>query len=90
MDIQQAIAALMEERQNNIPSRFPCRAIMVKNVQEYCELLIELKKINDICVVSTSDLVKSSDVLPKYDRLFDSKYSDKYKNKWVILTGVSE
>lgn len=76
----------MEERHNNIPSRFPCRAIMVKNVQEYSDLLSELKKINDIRLIATSELVNSYDVLPRYDRLT----APKYYNEWVILTGVSE
>lgn len=86
MNIQQAISVLMEERQNNVPSRFPCRAIMVKNVQEYSNLLSELKKINGARVITSSELFSSYDVLPQYNRLTDPKF----QNEWLILTGVSE
>lgn len=44
MTISQVIDKLNKEKQEGIPSRFPCRAIMVKNVQQYCELLSELQK----------------------------------------------
>lgn len=86
MNIQKAISVLMEERQNSVPSRFPCRAIMVKNVQEYSDLLSELKKINGARVITSSELFSSYDVLPQYDRLTDPKF----QNEWLILTGVSE
>ena len=65
MNIQQAISVLIEERQNATPSRFPCRAIMVKNVQEYSDLLSELKKINGARVISSSELFSSYDVLQR-------------------------
>lgn len=86
MTIQQVISTLLQEKQNKLPSRFPCRAIMVKNVEEYCILLSELKKISDIKVVQSADLFPFFDVMPKYDLLKD----DSYQDEWVILTGVSE
>lgn len=33
MTIQEVVAALQAEKQANVPSRFPCRAIMVKKHQ---------------------------------------------------------
>lgn len=36
MTISQVIDKLNKEKQEGIPSRFPCRAIMVKNVKQYC------------------------------------------------------
>lgn len=86
MTIQQVVTKLQEERQNNIPSRFPCRAIMVKNVEQYCQLLSELKKISDIRIVQSSEVFLGFDVMPKYDNL----KATSYQNEWVILTGVSE
>ncbi len=32
MTIQNAVLTLQEERRNNLPARFPCRAIKVKNI----------------------------------------------------------
>ena len=86
MTIQQVITKLQEEKQNNLPSRYPCRAVMVKNVEQYCQLLSELKKISDIRVVQSSEIFSSFDVMPKYDNL----KAPVYRNEWVILTGVSE
>lgn len=86
MTIQEVVAALQAEKQANVPSRFPCRAIMVKNISGYCDLLSELKKISDIHLVDTMELFSGADVMPKYENLKDSSYKD----KWVILTGVGE
>jgi len=86
MTILEAVAQLMEEKLNALPSRFPCRVIMVKNIKEYCTLLSELKKISDIRVIQTAKIVPGADVLPKYDLLQASIY----QNEWLILTGVSE
>lgn len=86
MTILQVIDKLNKEKQEGIPSRFPCRAIMVKNVQQYCELLSELQKIPDIVKVSPAELFSSADVMPQYINLTASQYA----NQWVILTGVSE
>ena len=86
MTISQVIDKLNKEKQEGIPSRFPCRAIMVKNVQQYCELLSELQKIPDIVKVSPAELFSSADVMPQYINLTASQYA----NQWVILTGVSE
>ena len=86
MTIKDVVAVLRREKQNSVPSRFPCRAIMVKNISQYCELLSELKKINDIHFVQMQELFTNADVMPKYDNLKDEKYAD----KWLVLTGVSE
>lgn len=86
MTIKDVVAGLQKERQEAVASRFPCRAIMVKNVSQYCELLSELKKISDIRTVNTSELFSSMDVMPKYENLKAAKY----QNEWLILTGVSE
>ena len=86
MTIQRVVAALQEERQKRLASRFPCRAIMVKNIEKYCQLLSELKKISDIRIVKSNELFSSADVMPKYENLKDASY----QNEWVILTGVSE
>ena len=55
---------LQKEKLNNLPSRFPCRAIMVNTVEQYCQLLSELKKISDIRVVKTNEIFSSADVMP--------------------------
>ena len=86
MTIQEVVNKLQREKQDNIPSRFPCRAIMVKSIRQYCELLSELKKISDIRFVQTQELFTNADVMPKYENLKDAAYQD----QWVILTGVSE
>lgn len=86
MTIDEVISALQKEKLNNLPSRFPCRAIMVKTIKQYCYLLSELKKISDIRVVKANEIFSSADVMPKYSNLS----TPSYYNEWVILTGVSE
>ena len=86
MTIQEVVTALQREKQASVPSRFPCRAIMVRSIRQYCELLSELKKISDIRLVQTQELFTNADVMPKYENLKDTAYQD----QWVILTGVSE
>jgi hypothetical protein len=86
MTVKEVVAGLQKEKQEAVASRFPCRAVMVKNIQQYCDLLSELKKISDIRVVQASELFSSADVMPKYENLKASKY----RNEWIILTGVSE
>ena len=86
MTIKEAVSILQTEKQNKLPSRFPCRAIMVKTVEQYCQLLSELKKISDIRVIKTNEIFSSADVMPKYSNLSSATYHD----EWVILTGVSE
>ncbi|MBR4291497.1 MAG: BREX-4 system phosphatase PglZ [Oscillospiraceae bacterium] len=86
MTIKNVVAGLQKEKQEAIASRFPCRAIMVKNVAQYCKLLSELKKISDIRIVKSSELFSNMDVMPKYEKLKAAKY----QNEWLILTGVSE
>lgn len=39
MTVDQVIDTLKLEKQQRVPSRFPCRAIMVGNIAEYCDLL---------------------------------------------------
>lgn len=45
MTVDQVIDTLKLEKQQRVPSRFPCRAIMVGNIAEYCDLLEKLKTI---------------------------------------------
>jgi hypothetical protein len=86
MTISSVVAELQKEKQAAVASRFPCRAIMVKNVTQYCELLSELRKISDIRMVQTAELFSNMDVMHKYENLKAANY----QNEWLILTGVSE
>lgn len=45
MTVDQVIDTLKLEKQQRVPSRFPCRAIMVGNIAEYCDLLEKLKTV---------------------------------------------
>ncbi len=51
MTVDQVIDTLKLEKQQRVPSRFPCRAIMVGNIAEYCDLLKKLKTIPNVEVV---------------------------------------
>ena len=86
MTIDQLVSELAKEKQDGITSRFPCRVVMVKNVQQYSELLSKLNKIPDIATVPSGDLFSSADVMPRYENLKDAKYWD----RWLVLPGVSE
>lgn len=86
MTIKEVVSAFQREKQEAVASRFPCRAIMVKNVKQYCELLSELKKISDIRIVQVSELFSNADVMPRFENL----KAPQYQNQWVILTGISE
>lgn len=86
MTIQEVVSKLQKEKQATVTSRFPCRAIMVKNIREYCELLSELKKISDIHLFPVRDLFSNADVMPNFDKL----KKPEFQNTWQILTGVSE
>ena len=86
MTIQEVVSKLQTEKQEAVASRFPCRAIMVKNIREYCDLLSELRKISDISFVQVVDLFPNADIMPKFDKLKETKFQD----RWLILTGVSE
>ena len=86
MTIDHVISTLLSEKQNGVPSRFPCRAVMVKNIMQYNELLDRLNGIPDISVVPSADLFHSADVMPQYEDLTDARYWD----QWLILPGVSE
>ena len=86
MTIDQAIAKLQEENRNEQPSRFPCRAIMVQNIEQYQELVSKLLLISGTELVSSDTLFSSSDKLPRYENLTKP---ENY-NRWIILTGVGE
>ena len=86
MTIQQVISILKREKQENLKSRFPCRAIMVRNVEQYRLLISKLKEISDVRIVQSTEIFSSFDVMPSYDNL----KAPSYQNEWVILTGVSE
>ena len=45
MTVDEVIAELISDKDKRVSSRFPCRAIMVKTVSEYAQLISELKKI---------------------------------------------
>lgn len=86
MTIKEVVSGFQREKQEAVTSRFPCRAIMVKNVKQYCELLSGLKKISDIRIVQVSELFSNADVMPRFENL----KAPQYQNQWVILTGISE
>ncbi len=86
MTIDQVTAILNEEHKAGQPMRFPCRAVMVDNVEQYVKLLSRLKEIPGIEVVQSADLFSSADVMPKYENLI-KLLAD---GKWRILPGVSE
>ena len=86
MTVDQIIEAWKVEKQQRVPSRFPCRAIMVNTIAEYCDLVDKMKKIPGVQMVTSEQIFTSADVLPSYENLTDLKYKD----KWLILPGVSE
>ena len=86
MTIQEVIGKLLEEKQNSLPARFHCRAIMVRSIEQYSYLIDELKKLGDISVFPIDELFSAFDVMPNYDKLTEKEYQD----KWIILPGVSE
>lgn len=86
MTINQVVDKLIAEKQNGLTSRFPCRVIMVRTLQRYCELLDALKRIPGIEMTSSEELFSGSDVMPRYENLTNSSYN----SRWVILPGVSE
>ncbi|MGM9997871.1 MAG: BREX-4 system phosphatase PglZ [Candidatus Bruticola sp.] len=88
MTIDEAVNLLLSE--SNSFSSFPCRAVMVSNIEEYCLLLERLKNIPDAQLVEANSLISSSsgDTLPRYENLVND--NDYIENNWLILTGVSE
>ena len=88
MTIPEAIERLKKERQNENGTRFPCRAIMVDNIEKYCYLLEQLKEsLNDAVMVASEDLFSDEyDIMPRYSDLTKTEYQD----QWLILPGVSE
>lgn len=86
MTISEAISQLQREKREQITSRFPCRAILVKNIKQYSRLLDRLHEIGNVEFVSSGDLCLSEDTMPQYKQLTDKQYRD----KWIVLTGVSE
>ncbi len=86
MTIDEVIAIFQSDKQEGVKSRFPCRAIMCSNIEQYCELLSKLRGISGVEIVRSDELFSSDDVMPQYKNL---KKPDNC-NKWLILTGVSE
>ncbi len=86
MTIHQAIEQLKYEQQKKLQHRFSCRAIMVRNISHYCELLKELHQIDGVEFVPSSALFSGTDVMPRYENLT----APQYQGKWFVLTGVSE
>ena len=86
MTINQVLSILNEEKKIGQPMRFPCRAVMVDNVDQYIKLLSRLKEIPGIEMIQSTDLFASADVMPKYENLI-KLLAD---GKWRILPGVSE
>lgn len=86
MTVSAVITRLKDEKQQSVPARFHCRAIMVQNINQYCELIEQLKGIPGTVMVSLDDLFSGDDVMPDYGKLCQKEYED----KWLILPGVSE
>ena len=86
MTVQEVLEKLKNEKQQQVPARFHCRAIMVDDIHQYKELLMLLKSLPDTKVVSIDILFSGDDVMPNYEKLV----SDEYQNEWLILPGVSE
>ena len=86
MIVQKAIEKLKNEKQQQVPARFHCRAIMVWDIRQYKELLMKLKSLSDTKVVPIDVLFSGADVMPDYEKLISKEYQD----EWLILPGVSE
>ena len=86
MTIREAVEMLHDERRDRPKARFHCRAILVRTIKQYSQLLDELKKLGDIRVVSVDELFSGADVMPNYEVLTEKAY----ENEWLILPGVSE
>jgi len=86
MTVQEVISKLQAEKQQRLPGRFHCRAILVRTVAQYRDLLEQLKALGDIKTVSADDLFSGADVMPNYEKLTEKEY----QNQWIILSGVSE
>ena len=86
MTIREAVEMLHDERRDRPKARFHCRAILVRTIEQYSQLLDELKKLGDIRVVSVDELFSGADVMPNYEVLTGKAY----ENEWLILPGVSE
>ncbi|ERL25322.1 BREX-4 system phosphatase PglZ [Mitsuokella sp. oral taxon 131] len=86
MTVEQVINTLQLEQEQNQQHRFCCRAIMVKNIAQYSDLLARLRKLPHAEVVPSSYLFDGDDILPSYENLI----SPIHYGKWLILPGVSE
>lgn len=86
MKVQEVYEKLKYEKQQQVPSRFHCRAIMVQNIKKYKELLVMLKSLPGTKVVPIDILFSGADVMPDYENLIKKEYQD----EWLILPGVSE
>ena len=86
MTIHQAIEQLKDEQQKKLQHRFSCRAIMVRNISNYCELLKELHQMDGVEFVPSDMLFSGTDVMPRYENLT----APQYQGKWFVLTGVCE
>ena len=84
--MNQAIEQLKDEQQKKLQHRFSCRAIMVRNISDYCELLKELHQMDGVEFVPSSVLFSGADVMPRYENLT----APQYEGRWLVLTGVSE
>jgi len=86
MTIDQVFDKLIDEKQKCIASRFPCRVIMVRNIDKYNELLDKLCSIPDVKLVSLDMLFSAPDVMPRYENLTKQDST----TQWFVLPGVSE
>ena len=86
MTINQVVNILKDEKQKQLPHRFPCRVIMVRSIGDYCKLLEKLREIDGTQFVPSSVLFSGPDVMPRYEKLIATEFT----SRWVILTGVSE
>lgn len=86
MTINHVVDILTSERQKRLPHRFHCRAIMVRNISDYCKLLKKLREIDGTEFVPSSVLFSGPDVMPRYEKL----KAKEFDSRWIILTGVGE
>ena len=66
MTIDTVVQELETEKKLGLASRFPCRAIMVGSIAQYCQLIAALKGIPEIRIVQVEELFASADVMPRY------------------------
>ena len=85
MNIQDCLTHFDKEKKTGIPSRFPCRVILVNNRNKFSQLILGLEGLCDH-VISADDLFNGKDTMPQYERVCELLETD----KWLLLLGVNE